>query len=130
MATLDDVARYARALPEVTEDDRRGQRTWAVAGKTFAWERTFSKADLKRFGDETPPRDPIVAIRVDDLVEKEAILAADTKGVFTIPHFDGYAAILIELRTVGKRALKEAVTDGWLACASAGLAKRYAANSY
>jgi hypothetical protein len=129
MATLDDVARYALALPEATEDDRRGQRTWSVAGKAFAWERMFSKADLKRFGDEKPPRDPIVAIRVDDLVEKEAILAADTNGVFTIPHFDGYAAILIELRAVGKRALKEAVTDGWLACASPALARRYAANS-
>jgi hypothetical protein len=129
MATLDDVARYALALPEVTEDDSRGQRTWAVSGKTFAWERTFSKADLKRFGDETPPHDPIVAIRVDDLVEKDAILAAGTKGVFTIPHFDGYAAILIELRPVGKRALKEAVIDGWLACASPALARRYAANS-
>jgi hypothetical protein len=123
MATLDDVARYALALPEVTEDDRRGQRIWAVAGKTFAWERPYSKADLKRFGDETPPREPILAVHVDDLVEKEAILAAGTTGVFTIPHFDGYAAILIELRRVGKRALKEAVTDGWLACAPPALAE-------
>ena len=126
-ATLADVARIALALPEVTEDDRRGQRTWAVAGKTFAWERSYSKADLKRFGEEEPPREPIVAVRVDDLVEKEAVLAAGTKGVFTIPHFDGYAAVLIELRLVGKRALKEALIDGWLACAPPALAKKFAA---
>lgn len=125
-ATLDDVARIALDLPEVTEDDRRGQRTWAVAGKTFAWERPYSKADIKRFGDEEPPREPIVAIRVDDLVEKEAVLAAGTKGIFTMAHFDGYAAVLVELRSVGKRALKDALIDGWLACAPPALAKEHA----
>jgi hypothetical protein len=127
MATLDEVARIALALPEVTEGESRGTRTWSVGGKTFAWERPYSKADLKRFDDETPPNEPIAAVRVDDLIEKEAVLAARTKGVFTIPHFDGYAAVLIELRTVTKRALKDALVDGWLACAPRHLAERYAA---
>ena len=125
MATIDDAARIALALPEVTEEERRGTRTWSVSGKTFAWERPYSKADIKRFGDATPPREPILAVRVDDLVEKEAVLAAGTKGVFTIPHFDGYAAILIELGAVPKRALKEAIVDGWLACAPPALAERH-----
>jgi hypothetical protein len=55
------------------------------------------------------------------------VLGAGTRGVFTIPHFDGYAAVLIELRRVTKRALQEALTDGWLACAPRHLAERYAA---
>ena len=129
MATLDDLARIVLGLPEVTEDDRRGTRTWSVAGKTFAWERPYSKADLKRFGDETPPREPILAVRVDDLVEKEAVLAAGTRGIFTIPHFDGFPAVLIELRKVGVRALKDALADGWLACAPRALAERNASAS-
>jgi hypothetical protein len=41
-----------------------------------------SKADLKRFGEETPPRQPVLAVRTDDLIEKEAVLQAGTKGVF------------------------------------------------
>ncbi|HEX4254130.1 MAG TPA: hypothetical protein VH089_03525 [Streptosporangiaceae bacterium] len=44
MPTLDDAARLARALPEVTETTRFGSRTWNVAGKAFAWERPFSQA--------------------------------------------------------------------------------------
>jgi hypothetical protein len=125
MATLNEAARIAAALPEVVEGETRGMRSWSVRSKTFAWERAFSKADLKRFGEQPAPDGPILAVKVADLGEKEAVLAAGHEGFFTIPHFDGYAAILIQLRATTRSALREAIVDGWLACAPAALADEY-----
>jgi hypothetical protein len=125
MQTLADVERLATDLPDVTAGERHGHLTWFVGGKAFAWERPFSKADIKRFGATVPPEGPIVAVRVADLNEKEAVLAGSSKAFFTIPHFDGYAAVLIQLNGVTRKALREAIIDAWLACARRQLSDDY-----
>ena len=119
MQTFDDVARLTAELPEVTEGEERhrGHRTWQVAGKAFAWERPFSKADIKRYGEEQPPPGPILAIRTADQAEKEAVLAAGNDAFFTIQHFNGYNAYLVQLDKVAAHDLREALVDGWLAMA-------------
>jgi len=122
VVTLEEVEALAHALPEVTEGERHGHRTWFVRGKAFAWERPFSKADVKRFGAETPPDGPILAVAVEDLHEKEAVLASAPKGFFTIAHFDGYAALLVQLDAAAKRAVRDALVDAWLASAPPALA--------
>lgn len=126
MATLADVERLALTLPEVIETERHGHRSWAVGGKVFAWEHPFTKADIKRFGDQTPPDGPIAAVRTADLHEKEALLAAHPVALFNMAHFDGYAAVLVQLNRIDRRELREVLTDGWLACAPAPLAAEFA----
>ena len=113
MQTFDDVARLVAELPEVTEGEERhrGHRAWQVAGKAFAWERPFSKADIKRYGDERPPQGPILAIRTADQAEKEAILAAGNDAFFTIAHFNGFNAYLVQLAKVTAQDLREALVD-------------------
>jgi len=127
-ATFDDVAKMALELPEVVEGERHGGRTWGVRGKVFAWERPLGKADIKRYGDETPPDGPLLAVSVEDLVEKEAVLAAHAKAFFTIVHFDGYPSVLIQLKKVTKKELRDALIDAWLAKAPPKLAEEYARN--
>jgi hypothetical protein len=128
MATIDDVARLATSLPEVTEaEDKFGHQSWTVAGQGFGWIRPFSKADVKRFGAGPVPAGPILALRVADLAEKEAILAVGPPGVFTISHFNGYKAYLIQLSAVSLADLEEAIRDAWLSQAPPALAAEYLA---
>jgi len=123
--SFDQAAALALALPEVTEGERFGHRTWFVGKKAFAWERPFSKADIKRFGDETPPPGPILAVSTAGLAEKEAVLAQHAGPVFTISHFDGFAAVLIQLKLIRKPALRELLQDGWLAVAPKSLVQEH-----
>ena len=129
MPTFDDVARLAARLPGVTEgvEKHRGHRTWEVAGKAFAWERPYSKADLKRFGgsSQPPPAGPILALRTADQLEKEAILGAGRPGFFSIEHFNGYNGYLLQLDAVTPADLEEALVDGWLAVAPPTIAAEY-----
>ena len=125
VVTLDDAVRMMTDLPEVTEGTRYGNRTWFVADKAFAWERPFSKADLRRFGNDTPPAGSILALVTADVEDKEAVLATGSKGFFTIPHFDGFAAVLVQLDVVTKRPLRRAIEDAWLASAPQRLSQAF-----
>ena len=111
--TLDAVDAFAMSLPGVTVGAKWGNRTWMVEGKGFAWQRPFSKADLKRFGDATPPAGDILAVSVESLDAKDALLAIAPPGFFMIEHFKGYPAVLIALRVARTKDVRAAILDAF-----------------
>lgn len=111
-------------LPEVVEGEHHGHATWSVRGKGIAWLRPFSKADIKRFGDQTPPAEPILAVNTTDLHEKEGVLAAGIHGVFTIQHFDNHPADRAPRREAPRRRRPTRGGVGRPACGARRLVHR------
>ena len=56
---------------------------------------------------------------------KEAIIADDPELFFTIPHFNGYPAILVRLEAIGLPELEELIVEAWLDRAPKRLAQQY-----
>ena len=127
MASWDDVERIALALPETTEEPAWGNRHWKVKGKGFVWERPLRKSDLKVLGDSAPDG-PILGARVEHLVAKEALLQDPSGIFFTIPHFEGYPAVLVLLDEIDLDGLDEVIVEAWLCRAPKRLADEYLAS--
>lgn len=47
--------------------------------------------------------------------------------LFTIPHFDGYPAVLVRLDLIDRDRLAEIIADAWLTRAPARVAKEWLA---
>ncbi len=125
MATWRDVSRYALALPEtIGERSSDGLRRWTVKKKMFAWERPLRRSDLLALGDDAPAG-PILGLRTADLEMKEIMLASDAAVYFTTPHFNGYPAVLVRLKAIASKDLKDALLEAWLTRAPARLAAQY-----
>ena len=123
--TWDAVRRIALALPEVTERPSYDARpAWRVKDTMFAWERPLGRADVAALRDAVPSGD-ILGVRVTDLDAKEALLPEDPGIYFTIPHFNGYPALLVRLDRIGPDELTEVLTEAWLARAPKRLAKTF-----
>jgi hypothetical protein len=124
VATWDDVRRLALALPETDERRSRELLQWRVKDKLFVWERPLRRSDLEALGDRAPDG-PILGVRVEHLVAKEALLADDPGVFFTTPHFDGYPAVLVRLDRIDPAELEELITEAWLARAPKRLVTAY-----
>src|SRR4051812_26728971 len=126
MATWRDVSRVALALPEAEAGvaGHGGHRAWKVRKKLFVWERPLRKSDLKALG-EAAPDGPILGAKVEHLIAKDALLADDPDVFFTIPHFDGYPAVLIRLPEISAEILEEVIAEAWLTQAPKRVARQY-----
>jgi hypothetical protein len=111
MATQADVRRIALALPEAKEDDvdfafsvRNGSKH-----KGFAWS-WKERVEPKK---ARVPNLKVLAVRVTDVGEKEALIASDPEKFFTEPHYNGFPAVLIRLPKIRVGELRELLTDAW-----------------
>ncbi len=109
MATWEDVRRIANSLPEVSEEDMRGALAWRVNKTLFVWERPLRRSDLEALGDAAP----------------DGPIPTDADVYFTIPHFDGYPAILVLLDKIARAELEELIVEAWLSRAPKRLVKQW-----
>ena len=124
MASWEDVARIALALPETSERVSREKRQWRVKDKLFVWERPLRAKEIEELASQAPDG-PVLGARVEHLVAKEALLTDDPSVYFTTSHFKGYAAILVRLDRISVEDLDEVVTEAWLARAPKRLVDAY-----
>jgi hypothetical protein len=99
VATEDDVRRIALSLPEVVEKPWFNSPGFRVKDKGFLRIRSEAEGWLVAF--------------VEDLGEKEALLAADPDKFKTTPHYDGYPTILVDLAAVDEQELTEIICESW-----------------
>jgi hypothetical protein len=131
MASWEDVAKIAGALPEVDEEPSYGERAWKVRKKTFAWERPLRKKEVEALGGFEPegaaPSGEILSVRVADEEAKQALVSSEPEIYFTTSHFDGYPAVLIRLERIGRAELEELLIEAWLVQAPKRVAAAYLA---
>lgn len=129
MATIDDVRAIALALPGVTErvGGHTGEPAWRLSSGQIAWIRGPRATDLRQLAalGAAWPEGPVLAVRVGSQEEKEALLAAEPGILFSIPHFDGYAGLLVKLDAIDRDRLAELIAEAWLVRAPVLVAKRW-----
>jgi hypothetical protein len=124
MADFEEVRRIAMSLPEAEERLSRGRLQWLVGGKLFVWERPLRPKEVEQLGGEAPGG-PILGVRVEHLLAKEAMLADEPGVFFTTPHFEGHPSVLVRLEEIGAKDLEEVVTEAWFARAPPKLARSF-----
>lgn len=129
IASWDDVRRIALSLPEASEQPLHGLMSWRIRDKLFAWERPLRASDLRALealGVDAPTGE-VLGVRVEHEGAKLALIESDPETYFTIPHFDGFNAILVLLAKIQLDELDELITESWLLRAPKRLADAYLA---
>jgi hypothetical protein len=120
MADQEDVRRIALSLPATSEAEDHFAFSVLNKGKQkgFVW------AWNERVEPKKPkvPSTTVVALRVADQIEKEALLATEGDWIFTEPHYNGYPAVLVRLPLIGMDELQELIEDAWRCLAPKALA--------
>ena len=112
MATEEDVRRICLSLPETIEKPYERLPGFRVKGRLFA--RIRQKPDA-------------LVVGCSDVLEKEALIAAEPEKFFQTPHYEGYPAVLVHLEAIDPDELQELLTQAWLLAAPKRLAVAFEA---
>jgi hypothetical protein len=129
VATPGDVDDICMALPEVELGTSWGDNpTYKVRGKGFLMHRPPGRTAVNPETGEW--YDDLLVIRVPSELEKRALVDDERLPFFTIDHFKGYNAVLVQqshLGEISRAELAEVITDAWLTRAPKSLAKAFLA---
>lgn len=118
------------SLPEVELGTSWGDRpTYLVRGKGFLLcRKPHPTAVDPRTGE---PYDDLLVIMTAGEADKQALVADERLPFFTIDHFDGYPAVLVQQSRLGeieREELAEIITDAWAAKAPRSLSRKHLAD--
>jgi hypothetical protein len=126
MADREDVRRIALALPEASEAEQHFVFSVRNKGKqkgfVWAWNERVEP------GKPRVARPDVVAIRVADRYEKEALLLSAPERFFTEPHYNGFPAVLVRLAAIDVEELEELIVGAWCCLAPRELVRRLSAD--
>jgi hypothetical protein len=118
-----DVRRIALSLPDTAESEER----FAFSVRNGAKEKGFAWVWMERVDPKQArvPQPEVLAVRVANAGEKEALIASDPETFFTEPHYNGFPAVLVRLPNIGVEELREVLTDAWRIQAPKALVREF-----
>lgn len=127
MAHQGDARRIAMALPGVIASKER----FAFSVENKGKEKGFIWVWNERIEPRKPrvPNPRVLAARVANETEKQALLSADPDKFFTEPHYNGFPAVLVRLPAVSVGELRQVITEAWRCQAPKDLLAAYDAGA-
>jgi hypothetical protein len=126
-ARADDIDENCMALPDVELGTSWGDRpTYKVRGKGFLLYRMPHKTAVDPVTGEM--YDDLLVITTPDAAEKQALVDDERSPFFTIDHFRGYHAVLVQQSRLGeieREELAEIITDAWATKAPKTLVRKF-----
>ncbi len=107
MATFDDVRRLGMALPEMAESTSYGTPALKVGKKLVC--RMWSEREYNR----DSVHDTEVLVVFCELEMKQVLLDNHPDALFTVPHYDGYGAVLVRMADVSLDDLADWIEDSY-----------------
>jgi hypothetical protein len=119
MASQADVRRIALSFPETEEGNDR----FAFSVRNKDKRKGFAWVWMERIQPKKPriANPAVLAVRVANEGQKEALISAEPEKFFTEPHYNRFPAVLVRLAEVSPKELRVLLEEAWRCQASTDL---------